>query len=192
MRSHRCLVLLAVLAPVFATRPASLSRAQAPAAVPPDHARRMQEGLALFKEHVRPALIRHCLDCHGGKKTKGSFDLSDRKPLMESGAIDGGRESLLYTLITHEEEPHMPQKAPRLPDATIEQIARWIELGAPSDRPLVERAGGGPAQASAITDEDRGFWSFRPLAPVSPPPTGDADSSWVRTPIDRFILTKQH
>ena len=58
--------------------------------VPPDHAAKMQEGLALFKEHVRPVLVQHCLDCHGGKATKGDFDLSDRKPLIESGMIEGG------------------------------------------------------------------------------------------------------
>src|SRR5262245_28411719 len=155
--------------------------------VPADHARRMQEGLALFKEHVRPALIQHCLDCHGGQKTKGSLDLSDRKPLIDSGVIEGGRESLLYSLITHEEEPHMPQKAPRLPDATIERIARWIELGAPYDHPLIDKAGGPPSQpvGPLITDEDRRFWSFRPLADVSPPPL--PNDGWGRTPIDAFI-----
>src|SRR4051812_36544863 len=188
MKRHCWMVLAATLG--MANAPGDPSRAdETPGAVPADHARRMKEGLALFKEKVRPVLIQQCLDCHGGKKTKGSFDLSDRKPLMESGAIDGGRESLLYSLITHEEEPHMPQKAPKLPDATIEQIARWIELGAPYDGPLVDRAGGGPARASAITDEDRAFWSFRPLAPVSPPEA--KDEAWVRTPIDRFILAKQ-
>ena len=41
-------------------------RADDKPAVSPDHARRMQEGLALFKEKVRPALVKHCLECHGG------------------------------------------------------------------------------------------------------------------------------
>ncbi len=68
------------------------SRAQGPPSVPADHARAMQEGLALFKEHVRPALIRHCLDCHGGKATKGEFDLSDRKPLDRQQADRRRRE----------------------------------------------------------------------------------------------------
>src|SRR4051794_34360495 len=194
MKSHPWIVLASTLG--LAPAPGAPSRAdETPGAVPADHARRMQEGLALFKEKVRPVLIQQCLDCHGGKKTKGAFDLSDRKSLMESGAIDDGRESLLYSLITHEEEPHMPQKAPKLPDATIEQIARWIELGAPYDRPLVERAKGGQAQASAITAEDRAFWSFRRLSPIAPPEVADADAdadaSWARTPIDRFVLAKQ-
>src|SRR5436309_15425754 len=125
MKTHSALALSFLLG--LANAPGASSRGDEKADVPPDHARRMKEGLTLFKEHVRPALIRHCLDCHGGKKTKGEFDLSDRKPLMDSGAIEGGKESLLYALITHAEEPYMPQKAPKLPDETIEQIARWID-----------------------------------------------------------------
>ena len=74
------------------------------------------EGLALFKEQVRPVLVAKCLDCHGGKATKGDFDLSDRKPLIESGTIEGGGEaSPLYALITHAEEPHMPRRLPSSP-----------------------------------------------------------------------------
>ena len=39
--------------------------------VPADHAQEMEQGLALFKAKVRPALVQHCLDCHGGKAKKG-------------------------------------------------------------------------------------------------------------------------
>jgi len=187
MRISRYSVLSILLGLIFATVRSSWAQVQPP--VPPDHARQMKEGLALFKEHVRPALIQHCLECHGGKTVKGGFDLSDRKPLTTSGAIDGGgKESLLYALITHAEEPHMPQKGVKLPAETIERIARWIDLGAPYDRPLVERAGGKPSRANAISDEDRRFWSFRPLAAVAPPPVRDA--AWARTPVDRFVLAK--
>ena len=174
---------------IFALILARPVAAEEKANVPPDHARQMKEGLALFKEHVRPALVKYCLDCHGGKATKGEFDLSDRKPLMDSGAIDGGaKESQLYALITHADEPHMPKKGPKLPEETIAQIARWIDLGAPYDRPLVERADGEVAKAPTFTAAERNFWAFRPLAKVAVPPVKGAD--WVRTPIDRFVLAK--
>ncbi len=58
--------------------------------VPHDHARRMQDGLALFKAKVRPVLIQQCLGCHGGKSIKGDLDLTDRKPLLDSGVLEGG------------------------------------------------------------------------------------------------------
>ena len=107
----------------------------------------MAEGLSLFKERVRPVLISQCLECHGGKAKKGDFDLSDRKPLIESGVIDGGGKACqLYKLITHAEEPHMPSKKPKLADADIENIARWIDLGAPYDKPLNDPAGNGKSR----------------------------------------------
>ena len=161
-------------------------RADDTPSVPADHARRMQEGLALFKAKVRPVLVQHCLNCHGDKSTKGDLNLSDREPLVKSGVLEGGgKESRLAVLIRHEDEPHMPQKAAKLPDATIAEIARWIDLGAPYDRPLVDRA---PAARSAAgpTQADKDFWSFRPLSVVPPPSVRDA--AWVRTPVDRFIL----
>ncbi len=42
-----------------------------------------------------------------------------------------------------------------------------------------------PAQ---VSDEDRAFWSFRPLQAAVPPAV--KNSGWVRTGIDRFILAK--
>ena len=174
---------------LLAIAPGRPAAAEEKPAVPPEHARQMKEGLALFKEHVRPALVRYCLDCHGGKATKGEFDLSDRKPLMDSGAIDGSaKESQLYALITHADEPHMPKKGAKLPAETIERIARWIDLGAPYDRPLVDRGDGETARAPTFTAAERNFWAFRPLAKIDPPPV--KAESWARTPADRFVLAK--
>ena len=151
-----------------------------------DHPERMRQGLALFREHVRPALVEHCVACHGGKTTKGKFDLSDRAPLQKSGMIDGGgKESRLYALITHAEEPHMPQKGPKLPVATADQIVRWIDLGVPYDGPLVERPAIVAPKSPAV---DRDFWSFRPLQVPKPPTVQNA--TWIRTPIDHFILAE--
>ncbi len=111
--------------------PSSLAADDKGAPIPPDHAAKMQRGLELFKAKVRPVLVAHCLDCHGGKATKGELDLSDRKRLVESGVIDGGgTKCRLYALVSHAEKPHMPQKAPKLPDAVIADIATWIDLGA--------------------------------------------------------------
>jgi mono/diheme cytochrome c family protein len=158
-----------------------------PAAVPPDHAQRIKQGLELFVKEVRPILVKHCLDCHGGKATKAGLDLSDRQPLTKSGVLgDKAQTSRLYKVLTHVEEPHMPHMAAKLPDDLIAKISRWIELGAPYDKPLVERAA--VTTKAAVTDADRAFWSFQPLRVVAPPAVRQTD--WVRTPIDAFILAK--
>ena len=48
-----------------------------------------------------------------------------------------------------------------------------------------------PPQASvtAITDQDRSFWSFQPPK-ATEPPAATADSPWVRTRVDRFIAAR--
>ncbi|MBM6747663.1 hypothetical protein H6G88_10375, partial [Bifidobacterium ruminantium] len=80
-----------------------------------DHPERAKKGLALFKSSVRPTLIKHCLDCHGGKSVKGDFDLSSRELLMSSGFVtDAADDSNLVALIEHTADPHMPFKGPKL------------------------------------------------------------------------------
>ena len=153
------------------------------------HTRRMAEGLELFKKEVRPLLAERCLACHGaGGQTMGEFDLSSRDSLVNSGKIaETAGASRLLKLIRHEEKPHMPFQQAKLPEEAISSIARWVDLGAPYDKPLVDKpaAGEGPLE---ITDEHREFWSFRPLARNAPPAVRGQD--WPRTPIDRFILEK--
>ena len=145
------------------------------------------EGLALFKKEVRGLLHEKCLKCHGGGSVKGDFDLSSREKLIESGYVEAtAKDSHLVKLIEHAEEPHMPFKAPKLPPNSIAAIRKWIDLGAPYDKPLVEQTATRPPMR--VTDEDRQFWSFRPLQVDSPPNT-DLDS-WTQTPIDRFIAAK--
>src|SRR3981189_261927 len=68
----------------LSTTVATTSRADDPP-VPPDHARMMARGLELFKSGVRESLVKNCLDCHGGKATKGEFDLSTREALLREG-----------------------------------------------------------------------------------------------------------
>ena len=152
------------------------------------HARRMAEGIEVFKQEVRPLLAERCLPCHGGGQTMGSFDLSSRESLVDSGKIgETAATSRLLKLIRHEEKPHMPFQQAKLPDESVDKIARWVDLGAPYDKPLADKpaAGDGPLE---ITDEHREFWSFRPLARNTPPAVRGQD--WPRTPIDHFILEK--
>ncbi len=167
------------------------ARAAEPAkpAVSPKHAAEMKAGLELFRTHVRGALTRHCLACHGGESTKADFDLSSREALLESGMLgDNAADSHLYAVISHTAEPHMPLKADKLPPTTLAAIKTWLDLGAPYDKPLVEIPTK-PADEQAITASDRAFWSFAPLGAVAPPPVKHAQ--WCRTDVDRFVLAAQ-
>ncbi len=77
----------------------------------------------------------------------------------------------------------MPEKKPRLPDALINKTAEWIEQGAPFPKALVETAKP-ERDRTAVTEKDRQWSSFRPLAAVRPPEASAAD------PIDWFRAAK--
>jgi mono/diheme cytochrome c family protein len=169
--------------------PAVLPAAAPLPALPADHAERMTKGEATFESAVRSALKEHCLKCHGGEKVRGDFDLASRETLLKGGA-DGPsvvpfhpEKSRLLKMLRHEEEPFMPEKKPRLPDALIDRIAEWIEQGAPFTQPLVQ---GKKIERdrSSVTEDDRRWWSFQPLAAVALPDRNEVH------PIDRLLASK--
>lgn len=156
--------------------------------VPADHVKRSRQGLVLFKQKVRSLFTEHCLKCHGGESTKADFDLSSRAALFESGHVgDNAEDSHLFQVICHTAEPVMPLKAEKLPDDAIDAIRKWIDLGAPYDKPLVE--GVKVEGPMVVTESHRKFWSFLPLRKVPVPEV--KDGQWCRTPIDHFILARQ-
>src|SRR5579863_4511794 len=87
---------------------------------------------ALFADFVHPALQKYCIGCHNSQVKKSGLDLSSRESILRGGdrgaAITPGdaRASLLYKLVTHEEEPGMPYKADKLPDEIISRLVSWI------------------------------------------------------------------
>ncbi len=190
--SHATVVLSWVIACCLISGPAAADDLQAnqksKPAVSADHAKNSKQGLLLFKQKVRSLLTTHCLKCHGGESVKADFDLSTRAALLKSGYVDDTAEgSHLFQVICHTAEPVMPLKAEKLTDDAISAIRKWIDLGAPYDKPLVE--GVKVAGPMVVTDSHRQFWSFLPLRDVAVPEVNDEE--WCRTPIDRFILARQ-
>ncbi|HEV3237517.1 MAG TPA: PSD1 and planctomycete cytochrome C domain-containing protein [Gemmataceae bacterium] len=162
--------------------------------IDPDHAAKMTQGRELFSKQVRQILIDQCMKCHGGEKTRSGLDLVTREGLIKGGdngpsiVVGKAKESRLYKLIAHLEEPHMPAKLPKLGDKQIADIAQWIDLGASYDKPLSAKAEAGTKKPMIVTNEDRKFWAFQPLQRVVPPKV--SDQTWCRTPVDQFILAK--
>jgi mono/diheme cytochrome c family protein len=134
-----------------------------------------------FREHVAPIFERHCVGCHQGAEPKGGLDLTTQKAALaggESGAALVAHkpdESPLVELISGDDRT-MPKDAPPLSADQIATIRRWIAEGAtwPADVTLKEKR--------AI---DQHWWSLEPLGQTAAPAS---DSSWVRTPVDAFIL----
>ena len=140
-----------------------------------------------FERDILPILRAKCIQCHGGKVLKGELELRTLGSLLEGGesgeVVVSGRpeDSLLLERIAAGEMP--PGRAEKLTPDEVDLIRQWIVAGIPAD----QRAASLSA-TSAITDEDRQFWAFRPLKRPAIPKLGDTGP--MRTPIDAFVLSR--
>jgi len=118
-----------------------------------------------------------CAGCHGERRVSG-LDLRTRESLLRGGSHGPALvpqkpdESRLVQLLTGTGGKQMP---PGKPLSAEEQtlLRSWITAGAPW-----------PDGASSTTAGV--WWSFRELSRPSPPAVGM--QSWVRNPIDAFVL----
>jgi len=96
-----------------------------------------KEAAVNYKDHVLPVLRKHCLNCHSADKSKADLDVSSYTALMTGGssgeAVKPGNaaQSLLFRVTNHEVEPNMPPKGPKIPDADLAILKKWIDSGAP-------------------------------------------------------------
>ena len=90
-----------------------------------------------YKEHIAPIFRKRCGSCHGADQPKSDLTLVTYQGATAGGssgaAITPGSpdQSRLYRLVSHQEEPVMPPRQPKLPDNELALIAKWIERGAP-------------------------------------------------------------
>ena len=89
-----------------------------------------------YVDHVLPILRDSCIGCHGADKKRGSLAVHTYAELMQggsSGAVvkPGDPEgSRLFLLMAHKAEPVMPPKSPKLEQAKLDVVAKWIAEGA--------------------------------------------------------------
>ncbi len=151
-----------------------------------------------FEAQVRPILKAHCLDCHGAEtELKGKLDLRLAR-LMKAGgdsgpAIEPGKPEVSL-LLQRIKAGEMPPGQAKVSTREIAVIEKWILSGAKTARPEPAEIGKG----LGITDEERAYWAFRPVARPSVPKvarvvTGQPaldESGRHSQPIDPFILSK--
>ena len=133
-------------------------------------------------ETARRILQRDCVACHGELQTSG-LDLRHRETMLEGGkqgpALVPGKaeESLLFLAASHSGELKMPPDKPPLSSQDLDSLREWIDAGAPWG-----------LMAASHGDSEPTWWSLR--RPQRPPVPATRDQSWVRNPIDAFILAK--
>ncbi|MEO2015270.1 MAG: PSD1 and planctomycete cytochrome C domain-containing protein [Fuerstiella sp.] len=145
-----------------------------------------------FEEDVAPLLKTYCFRCHGQMKREAGLDLRRRFTLTRGGdsgpAILPGRpkQSLLLELIEDGLMP--PEDEPQLGKEQVEVLRRWIASGAAITGAEERSLAASEDMADIVTDEARKHWAFQTVADVSPPQVEDV--SWLRTPVDAFILAR--
>ena len=142
------------------------------------------EQVEFFEKQVRPVLVDQCVKCHGPEKQKAELRLDSLAAVLKGAdtgpvAIAGQPEkSSLIKSIRHEGEMKMPEKAPKLPEPQIAALTEWVKMGMPWPE--------GDA-STAKADAAKTHWAFQPVKPVAVP---QANSAWVKGPIDAFVLDR--
>lgn len=140
----------------------------------------------LFEIHVRPTLVAHCIRCHGDEKQEGDLTLTTLAGLLKGGdsgaTIVAGKpdESLIMEALRHESFEMPPDE--QLDDELIAGIEKWIAAGAPWPEDVALKP------TPKISDDDRQWWCYQPIADPPLPTAGDRD--WCRSEIDQFIMAR--
>ncbi|MDA1050710.1 MAG: PSD1 and planctomycete cytochrome C domain-containing protein [Planctomycetota bacterium] len=155
------------------------------------------EQLAFFENDIRPLLIERCIECHGLKKAESGLRLDTISTVLQGGdsgpaVVPGAPEdSLIIKAIRHEDDLQMPPDE-KLDDRQVAALARWIQEGAVWPEGMMLGGTGLKVRGGPITDKERAFWSFQPVADPPPPAIQppQLQEGPINSDIDRFILAK--
>lgn len=150
------------------------------------------KAMELFEKEIRPALVQHCVRCHGEKKMQGGLRLDSREGWQAGGdsgpaIVAGDMKSLLLRAIEYEDiSLEMPPRG-KLPEKTIAAFQKWVSLGAVD--PRTNRHGGDDMQVENPTvEQGKDFWAFQQVPMPDVPQF--SDSPWPKNNVDRFVLAK--
>ncbi|MEO1617245.1 MAG: c-type cytochrome domain-containing protein [Planctomycetota bacterium] len=86
---------------------------------------------------IRPLMRKHCQTCHNPQRTESGLDLSTYEGIQNGSDLGSvvtpgdAKDSLLYLVVAHLEEPAMPPGGEPLSVSIQQQIADWIDLKLP-------------------------------------------------------------
>ena len=149
-------------------------------------------GLTLFESKIRPVLVANCYKCHSAEsgKTEGGLALDSRQGVRTGGdrgpaVVPGEPErSILLTAISHRDPDfRMPPQKDRLRASVIQDMRRWIKMGAPDPRRHSK-----PRDSATDLEAGRQFWAFQKPAHCTPPQV--ARPGWARSDLDLFVLAR--
>ena len=150
----------------------------------PDHVK-------FFETKIRPVLVKNCYGCHSQKtgKARGGLMLDTKDGLMVGGDSGEGivpgslDEGTLWKAINYEDW-NMPPGKP-LSKHEIEDIKKWILMGAPDPRATKVSKINTTITRKEIIAAKKEFWAFQ--KPTQPEIPVLEKKDWARNEIDAFI-----
>jgi hypothetical protein len=86
-----------------------------------------------FSHEIAPILKEHCVECHGGGKSKGGMSINTRRLFLEGeAAVPGNAMESLFLELIEEPDPEyrMPSDdKPPVPDAQVALLKQWVNEG---------------------------------------------------------------
>lgn len=146
--------------------------------------------ISFFETKVRPILVKNCYECHSAeaRKSKGGLVLDTREGWQKGGEdgkviVPGNPDkSMLIKAIRYtDDDLQMPPDEKMRPE-DIAVLTQWVRMGAPDPRTT---AG---SKLTGLNDKARAHWSYKPLKSPSVPRV--KDTTWIKSPIDAFVLSK--
>ena len=135
-----------------------------------------------FELDVRPIFETHCISCHSVQNHQSGLVLETQSSVLEGGALGGpsiipgkSQSSPLIQRLLGEKVLRMPPNGKPLSSEQMELIARWID-----------EMDGGTLVGKPLLDKPT--WPWTPLKKPTVPLV--KQTTWVRNPIDAFILAK--
>ncbi|MCE9534221.1 MAG: PSD1 and planctomycete cytochrome C domain-containing protein [Planctomycetes bacterium] len=127
-----------------------------------------------YQRDIRPILSNNCFKCHGPDLKKADLDLQSFEAVTKKRASgkpaivpNKPEESeLLKRIVSTDAEERMPPKGEHLKPEQIAKIKAWIEQGAKYEE----------------------HWAY--VAPERPDNPALKNSSWVKNPIDAYVLAR--
>jgi len=157
-------------------------------------AQQNQEQAEFFEKKVRPVLVKNCQGCHNAKVKTAGLDLSTAEGFARGGGTgplintDDPHKSLLLRVVSYEGQLKMPPTG-KIAEEELKALTAWVEAGAVWPGAAAVASAKGPEKSQRqVSEEEKKFWSFQPVKKPALPTV--KDESWVKTPVDRFILAK--
>ena len=149
--------------------------------------------LEFFEKNIRPIFSEHCYKCHSAAEgaSKGGLIMDSRAALLAGGdqgpaVVPGNLKKSLLLVAVHQEDPELsmpPRKSgPKLSDAKIATLEKWVMMGAPAPA-------GGADKLTGLSQKARDHWAFKPVQDPAVP-TKLSAPAWCQNEVDGFILAK--